>query len=79
MKHKYYITDLEKALSLMGMKMLVSYNFKQETLENGMKVYGWMEFNGELSAKCLEISGVIDAKEVENETNQVSKKDSKKN
>lgn len=60
MKHRYYITDMQKALPLLGMKMLTSSRFKEEKLEDGTKVYGVLEFNGELSAKCIEFSEVIE-------------------
>ena len=64
MKHSYYITDMQKALPLLGMKMLRSSRFNKETLEDGTQTYGVLEFDGELSAKCIEFCEIIE-KEVE--------------
>lgn len=63
MKHTYYIIDPKAAMPLLTMKMLSSYSFKEDTLEDGTKVYGWMEFDGELSNKCIEISKVVEKEE----------------
>lgn len=60
MKHSYYITDMQKALPLLGMKMLTSTRFNEETLEDGTKVYGVLEFNGSLSTKCVEFCEMIE-------------------
>ena len=59
MKYEYYVIDTQKALPLLSIKMLTDYYFKEETLEDGTQVHGVLTFNGELSNKCLEISGVI--------------------
>ena len=64
MKHIYYITDPKAAMPLLSMKMLTSYSFKPETLEDGTEVRGWLEFDGELSNKCIEISKVIKKEEL---------------
>lgn len=60
MNHVYYVIDPQKALPLLAMKMLHSYSFKEDTLEDGTKIYGTMEFRGELSSKIIEISGVVE-------------------
>lgn len=65
MTHKYYVTDIQKALPLLGMKMLKTTQFNKETLADGTKVYGILEFDGELSAKCIEYCEIIEIKEEE--------------
>lgn len=69
MRHVYYVLDPQKALPLLSLKMMTSYSFKPEELENGIKTYGWIEFDGELSAKCIEISGVQEKEVDTNEKN----------
>lgn len=63
MKHRYYIVDPEKVYPLFNLKMLSSRSFTQETLEDGTKIYGSLEFNGELSTKCIELCGVKEMEE----------------
>ena len=65
MTHKYYVTDMQKALPLLGFKMLKSSKFNKETLKDGTQTYGVLEFDGELSDKCIEYCEMIEVKEVE--------------
>ena len=68
MVHEYYVIDPQKALPLLSMKMLKDYYFKKETLEDGTQIYGVLTFDGELSTKCLEISGCIKKEEKNEQT-----------
>ena len=60
MKHSYYITDMQKVLPLLGFKMYSSGHFVKEKLDDGTQTYGVIEFDGELSAKCIEFCELIE-------------------
>lgn len=60
MKHSYYVTDMQKILPLLGFKMYSSSHFTKEKLEDGTQTYGVIEFDGELSSKCIEHCGLIE-------------------